>query len=534
MKTINKQEFDRLLRENKKDDALAMLKDDQGKYFSEIQLGDDLKCKIFETVPEELFTEENTPLLPKYSTIYPEYYIAIILGGITLPQNAIIKRSEFGHWYFMYELNFNGNKMDETSFKDATFCNDAIFVFTNFVGGVNFGGCKFLKNARFQCAKFFKNASFEYTEFDNETYFTNSNFDGVADFIRAKFKGDTWFHDAKFSKEATFAGAEFKKNIYFGEDNESAGTQTTFTNEANFYAANFTGETSFKNVKFEENIFLTDAIFRERCDLRVEKFGEYVDFKNAEFRAWVYIDWKKLCNDEEVPVKAILNYEDYRDKKPRISKDYHKVRENLHIVKEMLHKVSAYNGEDVFYYWYKIFERENYRKDFKEKYKEKACYNKFKGGLNYIALFIKYWFFDRLFLDYMTGYFTKPWRVFRAIPSTIIIFALIYCVSPDKNHNLFGIQHNISLDSKSYNEILWDNVKFSIKDLSINEKHKIDLYLKNLSESIYFSAITFSTIGYGDYQPVGFWTMFFAAVEGIIGVLLMSTFLVTLTRKYLR
>ena len=49
--------------------------------------------------------------------------------------------------------------------------------------------------------------------------------------------------------------------------------------------------------------------------------------------------------------------------------------------------------------------------------------------------------------------------------------------------------------------------------------------------SLYFSAITMTTIGYGDIEPVGY-TRIWAAIEGILGVFLGGAFLVALTRRY--
>ena len=51
--------------------------------------------------------------------------------------------------------------------------------------------------------------------------------------------------------------------------------------------------------------------------------------------------------------------------------------------------------------------------------------------------------------------------------------------------------------------------------------------------SLYYSAITFFTVGYGDYFAVG-WLKGVAALEGFCGVFLMSYFTVAFVRKILR
>lgn len=55
----------------------------------------------------------------------------------------------------------------------------------------------------------------------------------------------------------------------------------------------------------------------------------------------------------------------------------------------------------------------------------------------------------------------------------------------------------------------------------------------NFWDSLYFSAVTYTTVGYGDYVPLG-WGRFIAAVEALSGILITPLFLISLTRCYLR
>ena len=52
-------------------------------------------------------------------------------------------------------------------------------------------------------------------------------------------------------------------------------------------------------------------------------------------------------------------------------------------------------------------------------------------------------------------------------------------------------------------------------------------------EGIYLSVITYTTVGFGDYLPLG-WTRAFAMLEALSGIFLAPLFLVGLTRRYLR
>ena len=55
----------------------------------------------------------------------------------------------------------------------------------------------------------------------------------------------------------------------------------------------------------------------------------------------------------------------------------------------------------------------------------------------------------------------------------------------------------------------------------------------NFGEALYFSMVTFATVGYGDYLPMG-WARIVAVLEGMSGIFLTPLFLVALTRRYLR
>jgi hypothetical protein len=56
----------------------------------------------------------------------------------------------------------------------------------------------------------------------------------------------------------------------------------------------------------------------------------------------------------------------------------------------------------------------------------------------------------------------------------------------------------------------------------------------SFSSSFYFSVVTFTTLGYGDFSPLPGISRFIAATEAISGLLLTSLFLVTFVRKYSR
>jgi hypothetical protein len=61
----------------------------------------------------------------------------------------------------------------------------------------------------------------------------------------------------------------------------------------------------------------------------------------------------------------------------------------------------------------------------------------------------------------------------------------------------------------------------------------VEAYEPSLGEAVYFSVVTFMTLGYGDFEPKPGWR-WLADTEVAAGAALMATFVVCLTRKYMR
>lgn len=124
---------------------------------------------------------------------------------------------------------------------------------------------------------------------------------------------------------------------------------------------------------------------------------------------------------------------------------------------------------------------------FKEKTMERLAMKK-KGDLNY---------FPSLTMNVLCGYGEKPYRIIMSAFFTIIAFAALY---------------------------MFFNSVENLTDRS---------YVMRWYDYLYYSAITFTTVGYGDFVPKAIhYARLMAAAEAFCGVFVTGLFIFTLARKY--
>ncbi len=109
--------------------------------------------------------------------------------------------------------------------------------------------------------------------------------------------------------------------------------------------------------------------------------------------------------------------------------------------------------------------------------------------------------------DLVTGYGERPSRVLRFAALLIVSYALAYSLV-----GIHGDGHEVILDSA--------------RTLAEN--------LGDFGRCVYYSIVTFTTLGYGDFIPVKPLARFFAATEALVGAFSMSLFIVVFVRKRMR
>jgi hypothetical protein len=110
------------------------------------------------------------------------------------------------------------------------------------------------------------------------------------------------------------------------------------------------------------------------------------------------------------------------------------------------------------------------------------------------------------FIDMLCGYGEKPENVIRFSLSLIVCCAICYF--------LFGVSYQDSLLRFSFDNSFDDNVSA-------------------LLNSIYFSVVTFTTLGYGDITPIGL-SRLIAAIEAFCGSFSLALFVVVFVKRMTR
>ncbi len=470
--------------------------------------------------------------------------------------NLIIDDSDVnfsGCCFALGELNFSNTQFGNgnVDFSYAIF-RGANNDFSNTIfgdGEVNFKNAIFLDGFKnFQYTNFGTgNTSFVNTDFGNGgVSFLNTNFNtGRISFKVARFgNGKVDFHFSKFGKgDISFERTDFGnglvdfKTVEFGKGKVNFNRSVFGNGEVTFEASAIDGRITFKrtafgdgdlnfelaeyenaevnlekatfgkcNLSFYEGRFskltLKGCHINYYADLRVKKCNEIdlsdtiirdiVDFKPYEFKVdigilnisamrllgTIYIDW----NNNNV-YQIISNQE---------KTSFSEKAEQFRLLKESFNATGQYDDEDKSYVWFKRYEHNS---KYAEVLKQKKWRLLYKTP-NY--------YFTKLIFDYMGLYATAPLRVLFSMLVTYAFFSLIYIFI--LTFEMGGIVSGLG------------------------GAHAL---LGVIGRSFYHSGVTFLTIGYGDFYPMGA-VRWLSNVEGFVGVFLMSYFTVAFVRKALR
>jgi len=338
-------------------------------------------------------------------------------------------------------------------------------------GNTNFRKTIFNGRATFEEATFKAGAYFIWTIFNGPSFFSNSTFEAGANFTGAIFKEHALFSHANFKTATKFTGATFKENACF--------TFATFNGYAIFDKANFKGDVSFDLKNLLTYLSLNEAkVFPgKKLSIDVNNGKNNIYFKRAYLEnACLNLE---LCEDVFIDLTDTL-LRNTKIKKDQIKnhilqekeKKFSEAQEIYLLLKNNFHSIGRYNDES----W--AFK--------KEKDMERKSYFHFNSLHKWLC---------SCFLNGIFGYGEQPVKVIISAISIILIFTFLFMSSGINDTSIGGSTSNIFLDC------------------------------------VYFSTVTFTTLGYGDFRPLEGWSRIFAGSEAFIGALMMALFVYTFARR---
>jgi uncharacterized protein YjbI with pentapeptide repeats len=428
------------------------------------------------------------------------------LGKINFEHSICETELDFSNSsFFAEELNFRFSVFDhgDINFSNSFIdCLDLIFVNTNFgEGDVYFKQCDFQDtNCNFQYAQFSDgNVTFDRSFFYGKTIdFRKIEFGiGKFDFRRVHFGdgnlnfSDSEFQEAKISFRSSVFGKGEKlfEKVLFGKGNIS------------FDGSSFgTGLLSLKGSSFNSISFVNTRL-DGHCDFKVYK-GNLIDLSHSIFKDILdFQSGEKIVDIKRLRLIGVKNMgkifiswknnNTYKLIHSQKNSSFEAKAEQFNLLKESFRANGKYESEDLAYVEFK-----------RNELKAKLFQNKKSGGIKFISGYFNY-YSQNLVFDKIGLFATSPLRVFFSMLIVLSLFSLLYMILPSFVHA----------------EII----------SSVGDPDNLNLF----ERSFYHSAITFFTIGYGDFYPSGH-VRWLSAVEGWAGVFLMSYFTVAFVRKILR
>jgi len=425
--------------------------------------------------------------------------------------------AEFGYYTDVSNAKFVGG----TDFGGAVFGRVTNFVNAEFRKESDFTGTEFGRVAGFNSVEFGGDSDFSNAQFGEGSNFEDTEFGGVADFDSVEFRGGSDFSNAKFREESNFEDTEFRRMVDFDSaefEGDADFNNVEFGGDADFSNAEFSEEASFGestigSVGFEETVAsvieLDDTTIHEGKIQQPEDSSTFYDFTGAtlgdvtirrensehdlfdhfrfyrtDFDGFDFTDYK-----DELSLNPQIHEFEYtpdddseeREEQPdELEATYLKAKDGAK-------KVGDHELASEFFVKEMQYRREKYKGELEEGGLEwgRRAKLKFDKRIN--------WLYKKT-----SSYGEKPIRVISTSLLVVFFSMILYPAG--------GIQQMGNGTARI---------------LSYASASTPAEYLYVLGHSAYFSFVTFTTLGYGDLQPVGF-SHILAMVESATGALLIA------------
>jgi len=448
--------------------------------------------------------------------------LKVVKSKITIRYSVFESDVDFSNTQFNEALDFyNTSFTGETDLRGASFIQSTDFQLVKFNDGADFRWAKFHVDANFEDASFnyyamFDNANFNITYFNNvifdgSTYFSNAGFNGDVKFWHVNFNGFIDFNDVNFNNNNTsFLGVTFSGDTNFrnAEFNKTTFTEAIFNSNTDFINANFNSNTDFTDVDFNKNAKFNNVVFIGEADFSDSTFNDYADFYNVTFDSNVKMNGCKFgvsklgdgANFMDADFNGNADFERAKFGDVDFSRTDFNKNVDFHII-DFQKMVIAWNYlEDGLtcdgLVYIKLIKNFRDRELFDDADKAYYQYRKeSRKDENWLSWGLS------LIMDITCGYGVKPFKALIVGGLTILVFTLIYW----RKNGISRLKENGGDEDQNVSR--WD--------------------------ALYFSVVTFTTVGYGDWYPKDRYRKF-VMIEGLLGWLILALFLVTLANVMIR
>ncbi|WP_258083755.1 pentapeptide repeat-containing protein [Thermococcus thermotolerans] len=391
--------------------------------------------------------------------------------GAVFKEDVRFDDAVFGHISF-YSATFE----KEAHFENITMSFEGrkpVFRKTHFKGRAYFNNAT-LKNVWFQLAVFSGRAEFNGATLINVS-FDSAKFKKLAKFEMTTFDGLTRFFNAVFGSSELFKKA-------LNEDIRI--TVADFTGALFKKTSIFVGSRFWGDVIFDQVIFERTALFAQKNDIATwPMFYGLVSFANCDFRQGISLvtpsGKKDVIKDIEDQIKALF----CRDSLTY----YYSLREAARVQRLSFEKEGKRDEADQMF----VVEMRARRKIRLQQAKARGL------RATLWALLIN--FGEWVLGDFPSNYGTAWRRLLALVMGIIVGNAVPYTIW---SHQIYGFPETSNA-------------------------------LVRFANALYYSLVTFTTLGYGDMHPTG-WLKALSALEALTGAVFMALIVAVIARKWMR
>lgn len=351
-----------------------------------------------------------------------------------------------------------------------------------------------------------------------------------ANFKNAQFGDNVEFSDAKFDRSTSFAD-EMENLSFRGADLSDVNIANTALNGSDFSNTQLS-RAEFDNVEFRNanfsNSMAFDSMFTNECDLERANFQganlQGVSFNNSLIHSTIF---NNAVIDHETDFDNICYYENQAEKTDDIERKLENLDRAIWVYQN-LSDINRANSQSKMARSYYVKMKDTIRK----KYWVELCgvdspkYH-LRGLGKYLSRTLSILTKTQIPEDRVQSVKFRV-RLWNVIKSQISKWVIGYGES--WKNILFSLGIIAFFYSVAYQHTELNTGDSSIIPESILGVISIPGFLQQWLLSMYFSVVTFTTLGYGDISPVGL-AAYIAASEAVIGSSLLALLVFVLGRR---